>query len=101
MLCASPNTPVPGPRSPGPGPVFDWKLSEALTLTLFPDILAYYAFIYVIVIIGLATHVCAPLRVALHRRPPWAKGWCLGEVCVRRDDGAARQNRSRLVTTTV
>ena len=69
------------PPVPRPGPVFDWKLSEALTLTLFPDILAYYAFIYVIVIIGLATHVCAPLRVALHRRPPWAKGWCLGEVC--------------------
>ena len=56
------------------GPVLDVRLSARLTLTLFPDIGAYYLFIYVVALVGVASHRAPALRVALHRRPAACAG---------------------------
>ena len=64
------------------GPVLDVRLSARLTLTLFPDIGAYYLFIYVVALVGVASHRAPALRVALHRRPARLRGLCYGELAL-------------------
>jgi predicted ferric reductase len=50
------------------GTCWQWKVSDYLILKLYPDIVIYYSFIYVVTAVGLLAQVYPNLRRILHTR---------------------------------
>jgi len=55
------------------------KMSDDVTLKLFPDIVLFYAAIYAVVVIALAAQVFPSIRRFLNTRPQWLRGLTQGE----------------------
>uniref|UniRef100_A0A7S3XXM9 FAD-binding FR-type domain-containing protein n=1 Tax=Heterosigma akashiwo TaxID=2829 RepID=A0A7S3XXM9_HETAK len=62
------------------GEVWNWEVSDRLVLKLYPDILAFYLFLYTVVVAGWLSQVFPKVvgRFFAHR-PKWARGVCVGE----------------------
>mmetsp|Transcript_36534 Transcript_36534/g.63382 ORF Transcript_36534/g.63382 Transcript_36534/m.63382 type:complete len:820 (-) Transcript_36534:397-2856(-) len=62
------------------GEVWNLTLSSKLTLKLYPDILAFYLFLYTVVVAGwLSQAFPATVGRFFAHRPKWARGACVGE----------------------
>mmetsp|Transcript_15362 Transcript_15362/g.19251 ORF Transcript_15362/g.19251 Transcript_15362/m.19251 type:complete len:798 (-) Transcript_15362:498-2891(-) len=62
------------------GKVWDYEISESLVLKLYPDILAFFLFIYIVAIAGLITQASKTVQQFMHARPSFLRGMCIGEL---------------------